>query len=122
MARKKLLPEAWRALCPVDEIGDGESRGFGPAPGGFTGLFAVRKADKVFVYVNSCPHIGVPLNWRDHDFLTLDKIRIICASHGAEFRITDGECLHGPCQGDRLEAVTVEIRDGVVYVPPDAGL
>ena len=124
MARggKKLIEPEWRALCRVDEIADGESKGFAPTPGSFTGLFGVRKGEKVYVYVNSCPHIGVPLNWRDDDFLTLDKIRIICATHGAEFRITTGECLHGPCAGEHLDPVTVEIRDGVVYVPPNAGI
>jgi len=118
----ELMAAEWRALCRVEEIADGESKGFPPAPGGFTGLFAVRKGEKVFVYVNSCPHIGVPLNWRDDDFLTLDKVRIICATHGAEFKIATGECLYGPCAGDHLEAVTVDIREGVIFVPADAGL
>ncbi len=52
-----------RMLCRIDEIPDGTSKGFPPPPGGFTGLFAVRQGDAVFVYVNSCPHIGTPLDW-----------------------------------------------------------
>ncbi len=115
-------PRAMRALCRVDELPDGGARGFGPAPGGFTGLFAVRQGGSVFVYVNSCPHLGVPLDWVPHRFLTADQRRIMCATHGAEFRIADGECLHGPCLGDRLEAIMIEIKDGVVLVPDDAGL
>jgi nitrite reductase/ring-hydroxylating ferredoxin subunit len=111
-----------RALCRVEEIPDGGSKAFPPPPGGFTGLFAVRQGAAVHVYVNSCPHIGVPLNWRGDDFLTRDRTHIICASHGAEFRIADGECIQGPCFGDRLESISVDIRDGVVLVPPDAGL
>ncbi|MSO91729.1 MAG: Rieske (2Fe-2S) protein [Acetobacteraceae bacterium] len=123
MARiKELIEPEWRALCRVEEIGDGESKGFPPARDGFVGLFAVRKGERVFVYVNSCPHIGVPLNWRNDDFLTLDKIRIICATHGAEFRIVSGECLLGPCAGEHLDAIVTDIRDGVIFVPPDAGL
>ena len=122
MARKQLIEPEWRALCRVEEIADGESKGFLPAQDGFSGLFAVRKGERIFVYVNSCPHIGVPLNWRDDDFLTLDKIRIICATHGAEFRIATGECLLGPCAGEHLDAIQIDIRDGVLYVPPDAGL
>ncbi len=111
-----------RVLCRLDDIPDGESRGFDAAPGGFTGLFAVRRGDEVRVYVNSCPHIGVPLDWAPHRFLTRDGRRIICAVHGAEFRIEDGECIHGPCLGDRLEAVMIEVKDGLVLVPADAGL
>ena len=30
-------------------------------------------------------------------FLSADGSLIVCATHGAEFRITDGECLRGPC-------------------------
>jgi nitrite reductase/ring-hydroxylating ferredoxin subunit len=111
-----------RALCRLDEIPDGGSRGFGPAPGGFTGLFAVRQGGRVFVYVNSCPHIGLPLNWNPDRFLTADGSRIICANHGAEFAIGEGVCLRGPCKGARLESVPVAIADGLVQVPGDAGL
>lgn len=111
-----------RALCRLEEIPDGEARGFDAAPGGFTGLFAVRRGAEVRVYVNSCPHIGVPLDWAPHRFLTRDGKRIICAVHGAEFRIDDGECIHGPCLGDRLEAVMIAVKDGLVLVPADAGL
>ena len=111
-----------RVLCRLEDIPDGASKAFDPPPGGFTGLFAVRQGDAVHVYVNSCPHIGVPLNWRGDDFLTRDKANIICASHGAEFHIASGLCFQGPCAGDSLEAVAVTIRDGEILVAHDAGL
>jgi nitrite reductase/ring-hydroxylating ferredoxin subunit len=111
-----------RTLCPLAELPDGVSRGFGPAPGGFTGLFAVRQGERVFVYVNSCPHIGLPLNWNPDKFLAADGSRIICANHGAEFMIDDGFCLSGPCRGAWLERVPVTIEDGLIQVPDDAGL
>lgn len=118
-----LIPEAAaRALCRLDDIPDGGSRGFGPAPGGFIGLFAVRRGGAVFVYVNSCPHIGTPLDWAPDRFLSADGGRIVCATHGAEFGIEDGICVRGPCLGGRLESVISEINDGVVLVPGDAGL
>ncbi len=111
-----------RALCRVDEIADGAARGFGPAPGGFTGLFAVRRGTEVFVYVNVCPHIGTALDWAPDRFLSADGAVIVCATHGAQFGIADGVCLRGPCVGDRLESVPVRIEDGVILVPEDAGL
>lgn len=104
-----------RRLCRLDEIEPEGSRGFGD-------LFAVRLGDSVHVYVNSCPHIGVPLDWAPDRFLSTDGTRIICSMHGAEFRIEDGVCTLGPCLGDRLEAVMIEIKDGVIMVPVDAGL
>lgn len=114
--------QALRALCREDEIAEGGARGFPPPPGGFIGLFAVRSAGRIVVYLNSCPHIGVPLDWAPDRFLTADGSRIICATHGAEFRIADGACLHGPCRGQALQQVPVTIANGVVLVSAEAGL
>jgi nitrite reductase/ring-hydroxylating ferredoxin subunit len=111
-----------RALCRVEEIPDGGAKGFPAAPGGFTGLFAVRRGDAVVVYVNACPHLGVSLDWAPDRFLDAAGELIVCSTHGAEFRIEDGFCLRGPCAGDRLESVMTEINDGVLHVPEDAGL
>jgi nitrite reductase/ring-hydroxylating ferredoxin subunit len=116
------VAETERVLCRLDDIPDGESRGFPPAPGGFTGLFAVRQGDRVRVYVNSCPHIGLPLEPAPHRFLDAKKQHIVCSAHGARFRIQDGECFSGPCYGEYLEAVKVRIdAEGRVIVPADAG-
>jgi nitrite reductase/ring-hydroxylating ferredoxin subunit len=48
--------------------------------------------------------------------MTLDKQHILCAAHGAEFRIEDGYCLRGPCMGDRLEPIEVAVEDGSVVL------
>jgi len=115
--------ETERVLCRLEDIPEGESRGFPPAPGGFTGLFAVRQGDRVRVYVNSCPHIGLPLEPAPHRFLDAKKQHIVCSAHGARFKIQDGECFSGPCYGEYLEAVKSRINaDGEVIVPADAGV
>ena len=111
-----------RYLCRIEEIPEGGSKGFPALPGRFTGLFAVRQGRDVFVYVNACPHVGTPLDWMPDRFLTADGARIICATHGAEFRIDNGLCLAGPCEGDRLEPVLIKVKDGTILVPEDAGL
>lgn len=113
---------AMRPLCHLDELPDGTARGFGPPAGGFTGLFAVRRGETAFVYVNSCPHIGVPLDWAPDRFLTADGSRIMCSTHGAEFEIESGLCVRGPCLGERLDVVMTQIKDGTILVPEDAGL
>ena len=117
-----LIPTDMRALCRIEEIPDGEGKGFPAAPGGFTGIFAVRHGDTVRVWVNSCPHVGTPLDWMPDKFMSLDGQHIICATHGAYFELDTGECTEGPCRGDYLQAVVTEIRDGVIYVPHNAGL
>jgi naringenin degradation protein FdeD len=116
-----LIPGRLRALCRLEELPDGTSKGFPPAAGGFAGLFAVRQAGAVHVFVNSCPHLGVPLDWTPDRFLSADGNRIVCATHGAEFRIADGACLRGPCFGAALERVLIQIEDGTVFVPETAG-
>ena len=68
-------------------------------PGGFTGIFAVRQGDVVRVWVNSCPHVGTPLDWTPDRFMSRDGQHIICATHGALFSTETGDCTLGPCRG-----------------------
>ena len=110
-----------RALCRLDDIADGAAKGFPGPPGSFTGLFAVRRGARVFVYVNVCPHLGTSLNLLPDRFLSADGSRIVCVTHGAEFRIEDGRCLAGPCLGQALRSVPAWLADGVVLVAADAG-
>ena len=111
-----LFPAPFRTLCRLDDIPDGAAKGFAPQPGQWTGVFAVRQGDGVRVYVNACPHIGTPLDWVPDKLLSADGTEIICATHGAAFRIEDGACTRGPCRGDKLEAVPSRIEDGMVLV------
>lgn len=109
-------------LCRVDELPEGteyEARGF-PADVPYrAGLLVLRHQAGVRVFRNRCPHLGSPLNWTPDRFLDAERAHIVCATHGAVFRIDDGLCLSGPCQGDALEAVPSQVRDGVVYVACD---
>ena len=114
-------PPAWRELGRVADVPDGGAKGYPAAGPGFAGLFAVRRGAVLRVYVNSCPHLGVPLEWMADRFLSVDRTRIVCAAHGAEFRIEDGACLHGPCYPVALTPVLIEINGGRIRVPADAG-
>jgi nitrite reductase/ring-hydroxylating ferredoxin subunit len=108
---------AWRPLCPVYDIPPGETAAFPRATAEAPGLFAVHHfRDGILIYRNACPHLGVPLDWAPGKFLNLDGTRIICATHGAEFRITDGLCLRGPCRGQKLVAMPVRVVAGVLMV------
>lgn len=111
-----------RVLCALDALPDGAARAFGPAPGGFTGLFALRRGGAVSVYINACPHIGAALDAVPGRFLSADGERIVCGTHGAEFRPEDGVCTRGPCLGERLEAICAQVVNGAVLVQEGAGL
>jgi len=105
-----------RALCRLDEIADGGARGFAPPPGRFVGLFVVRRGEAVFAYVNSCPHIGVSLEWVPDQFLDVPRAHIQCSTHNALFRIEDGYCVGGPCIGESLEALPARVAEGWVIL------
>lgn len=111
------MPEATgTALCRIDEIPEGAARGFTiGGDGARLRIFAVRRGDAVHVYVNRCPHVGTPLNWAPDEFLDREQCHIVCATHGALFRIDDGLCIAGPCQGDRLEPFPIAVREGTLY-------
>lgn len=116
-----LIPAPPRALCPDDALAEGAARGFPAASSGCAGVFLVRKGGRVFGYVNACPHLGVSLEWTADRFLSVDGGSIVCAMHGAAFRIEDGFCLSGPCAGAALTAVAVTTAAGMLTVPDDAG-
>ncbi len=126
LARNQPLTEAPkkmpRTLCRLADLPEGAARGFPPPPGGFTGLVALRREELLKVYVNACPHLGLSLDIAPDRFLSADGNRIVCANHGAEFRLQDGVCTSGPCLGERLQEVMIEIKDGCILVPEDAGL
>ena len=110
---------ASRVLCRLDELEDGQAKGFtlDEGPGGRE-IFVVREDGRVFGYLNACPHLGSPLNWQDDRFISDDSGLILCATHGALFEIEDGACVSGPCAGQALEAVpaTVDAEGRVVLI------
>ena len=104
-------------LCRLDDIQDRGSNGFyTDGADGRLLYMVIRRGNEVFVYVNRCPHTGLPLDFQPGRFLTADGALIQCSNHGAQFRIKDGFCVSGPCEGDSLKAVKTEIRDGRVFV------
>ena len=104
-------------LCHLADIPDGGGKGFwfGHDAARF-GLFLLRQGNAVFAYVNSCPHRGTPLDWLPDRFLDRDGRHILCATHGAVFRIADGFCLSGPCAGARLRTVATVRRGAEIYL------
>ena len=104
-------------LCRLDDIPDRGSNGFyTDGADGRLLYMVIRRGNEVFVYVNRCPHTGLPLDFQPGRFLTTEGALIQCSNHGAQFRIKDGFCVSGPCEGDSLKAVKTEIRDGRVFV------
>lgn len=106
-----------QALCRVDDIEDPGAKGFSlPGPERPSEIFVVRTGSDVNAYVNSCPHIGTPLEFRPDQFLTRDRREILCSTHGARFEIATGACITGPCRGQSLRRVPVEVAEGWIWL------
>jgi len=107
-----------RLIGRLDDLGDGEARAFGPFEGCREKAFAVRKGDRLYAYWDACPHYGgTPMAWRTNAYLNAAGDRIICASHGAEFEIETGRCVHGAAFGLSLERAPIEATaDGAIVL------
>ncbi|MBR9909534.1 MAG: Rieske (2Fe-2S) protein [Gammaproteobacteria bacterium] len=100
-------------LCPLAAIENLQSKGFTLRG---TKFFIVRRGSRVFAYHNSCPHMGVPLEWVEDRFLDYDGELIQCSTHGALFTIEQGRCIFGPCSGQSLQPIKLELRDENIWV------
>ena len=65
---------------------------------------------RLSAWLNVCPHEGRRLDYLPGKFL-IDKERLVCAAHGATFRLENGKCVSGPCRGSSLRAVAVQVDD-----------
>ena len=112
-----------RVVCRLADLMEHGSRAFTVGGGGWPLRgFVVRCGDEVRGYINHCPHAGHPLNLRPHRFLTADGAMIVCSSHGALFEKEAGICLAGPCAGERLRPVPLEVRGDLVLIAAEADL
>jgi nitrite reductase/ring-hydroxylating ferredoxin subunit len=97
----------------ASEIPEGGSRAFAHAGEKY---FAVKKYGKIYAYKNSCPHIGVGLEWVENQFLDSSGCMIQCANHGALFVIETGKCVAGPCSGQKLTAMKFTLHDDFIVL------
>jgi nitrite reductase/ring-hydroxylating ferredoxin subunit len=84
-------------------------------------VFVVRKHGIFHAYINSCPHIGTPLDFLPNRFFDRDGQYLLCATHGALFRIEDGFCVSGPCAGKNLQPVPIRIENDEIVLADDRG-
>lgn len=101
----------------LDKIPEPGARSFNfISPEGETNGFVIRFEGEVRAYINSCPHTGVTLNWSEDQFYDLDYRYIQCSMHGALFNPLDGRCIWGPCAGERLEMLPIELVENKVII------
>lgn len=107
-------PKPGAFVARLDALADPEARAFDFRNGeALFSLIVVRRGDEIRAYENSCPHAGMPLE-RPDGRVSLDAATfMICAMHGASFRIDDGACVGGPANRP-LTPFPIVVRDGAV--------
>lgn len=101
-------------LCRLEDIPDGGVLGVDPPDPDGEPLLLARWGNSVQAWLNVCPHAGRRMDWAPGLFLVRDD-KLTCAVHGATFALREAAlCVGGPCRGQSLVAVPVQLRDGVV--------
>jgi nitrite reductase/ring-hydroxylating ferredoxin subunit len=110
-------PPSGTKLCALAEIPQqGASEvAFGEGYDSFRVLL-LRSDDGVRAYRNCCPHFHIPLNYQPGVFHVLDGGVLMCAHHGAMYRIADGVCFDGPCEGAGLTPIEIRVEGGGIFV------
>jgi nitrite reductase/ring-hydroxylating ferredoxin subunit len=110
-------PKPGTVLAALEDIAPGAAivRDFREGPAWYSLLIA-RSETSVFAYENICPHAFAPLERFDGEVLVEERCYLICAMHGASFRIDDGKCVGGPGMGLSLTPIAIEVQDGQIVL------
>lgn len=107
-------------VCREDELRPGVVR---TAPLGvddlgrpIQGLVLRAEDGSIVAYRNLCRHLPVPLDGGTGDLLSDDGAHLVCGTHGALYRLLDGYCVEGPCEGLSLQPLAVDVRRGEIFV------
>ena len=80
------------------------------------GEIIVVEHNGVHAFQNSCPHIGVGMDYGNGDCLFEPGV-LLCSLHGALFEADTGLCIDGPCRGDHLKRIAIDIQPEGIFVP-----
>lgn len=76
--------------------------------------FAVRYGGQVYAYLNQCSHVPMEMDYQPNQFFDTTGHWLMCATHGAMYSPTSGQCRMGPCRGGLIKIETSEV-DGAVH-------
>lgn len=105
-------------LALLDELPEGqvverEAR----IAGELESVLLLQRGGQVQGWLNVCPHAGRRLDYAPGQFLLSAGGELVCPVHGATFELQAGNCTAGPCRGQSLRAVAVQVaEDGRVLL------
>ncbi len=102
-------------IAMTEDIPEREARSYDTENGDI--IFITQRDGAFYAYQNLCPHLQTELEFLENQFLDQDQEYIQCSTHGALFEVETGECISGPCLGDKLEKVNIRVHsDGGIYL------
>ena len=102
-----------QCIGTLSDIPNGTSRSL---QAGQRRLLAVVRAGKLFIYEHHCPHTGDTLDPMGGSVTSGGGLLLTCQRHGAEFLSDTGQCVAGPCLGDRLQQVNYTLKDNNILI------
>jgi len=78
--------------------------------------FLARFQGTLVAYENRCRHLPLSLDFHDGHFFSQDGQHFICQNHNAIYEPLTGLCVRGPCEGQSLKALTIEVTGGEVWL------
>src|SRR5262249_27804578 len=76
-------------------------------------ILLTRTGARVCAFENRCAHADYPLERPDGRVVVQEGRFVVCTAHGASFTF-EGECAGGPCNGDALTPIAVEVTESAV--------
>ena len=80
------------------------------------GLVVRTAGGELRAYINVCKHIPIPIDSGSGEYLTADGSHLFCGTHGALYRLEDGKCTEGPCRGEHLDPVRLDVSDEATWL------
>jgi nitrite reductase/ring-hydroxylating ferredoxin subunit len=83
--------------------------------GASTRAFAVRHNDQIQAYLNRCAHIPMEMDFQANRFFDETGKWLLCATHGAVYSPSSGQCVQGPCRGNLIKISITEAYSNVYW-------
>lgn len=78
--------------------------------------FLARFQGKLLAYENICRHIPLPLDYADNKFFSRDGKHFYCQTHGAIYEPHTGLCVQGPCEGESLKPLKIQLSKEEIFL------
>ena len=103
------------ALCASQDLVDGGlAVGFDVVYAGQNcRAFAIRYQGVAYAYLNRCTHVPMEMDYQPGRIFDDSGRWLLCATHGAAYQPSTGQCAGGPCRGG-LVKIALSESDGVV--------